>query len=433
MPAGPLADEPGRAVRPELDEPVLLALLEAQARLRAERVAERGPPDADGVEHGGFDDDVGRGVRDLRRCPAHDSGDPEDRLRVADEQRVGIELALDVVERLDALAGSRQAHDDPTVVDRRRIEGVDGLAELEHHVVAHVDDVADRALARRDQAHLDPVRRRPDRDARHVPTHEPRAQPGLQDLDGQAVRDRCPGLRRLGVREADGGARDGGDLAGQADHAQRVAAVGFDVDIEHDIAVELGQWHAERGVRREDEDAVGVAGQAQFVARAQHPVADDAHLLGALDAPVARQDRSRQSDRDALARGDVGGPAHDLEDLARTERHRGQREPVGPGMLLDGQQLAGHDVLPVRAPALDALDLHPEQGQPLGELFGRQVQVDVVGQPGQRHSHRNCSRNRRSFSMYRRRSPTLWRRLAMRSTPIPNAKPWYRSGSRPPY
>ena len=52
---------------------------------------------------------------------------------------------------------AREADDDPAVVDGRGVERVDRLAELEHHVVADVDDVADRPLAGRDEAHLDVV------------------------------------------------------------------------------------------------------------------------------------------------------------------------------------------------------------------------------------------------------------------------------------
>ena len=96
-----------------------------------------------------------------------------------------------------------------------------------------------------------------------------------------------------------------------------VAAVRLDVDVEDDVAVELGQGDAERRVRRQDQDPVGVAGQVQLVARAEHPVADDAHLLGPLDPPVAGQDRAREGDRHALAGGDVRRSADDLERLAR--------------------------------------------------------------------------------------------------------------------
>ena len=92
--------------------------------------------------------------------------------------------------------------------------------------------------------------------------------------------------------------------------------------------------------------------------------------------------------------------------------------------LADLDQLADDDVLPVRAPALDALDLHAEEGQTLGELLRGELDVDVVAQPGQRHPHRNCSRKRRSFSRNRRRSVMPCLSILMRSGPIPNAKPW---------
>ncbi len=101
----------------------------------------------------------------------------------------------------------------------------------------------------------------------------------------------------------------------------------------------------------QDQDPVGVGGQAELVARAEHAVADDAHLLGPLDPPVAGQDRAGQRDRDALAGRDVRRAADDLERLAVADRDPGQRQPVGARMALDGQQLADDDVLPVRAPA----------------------------------------------------------------------------------
>ena len=66
----------------------------------------------------------------------------------------------------------------------------------------------------------------------------------------------------------------------------------------------------------QDQDPVRVGRQAQLVARAEHAVADDAHLLGPLDPAVAGQDRARQGDRDALAGRDVRRAADDLERLA---------------------------------------------------------------------------------------------------------------------
>ncbi len=190
-----------------------------------------------------------------------------------------------------------------------------------------------------------------------------------------------PDLDRIGVREPDRRPGHGRHLACQADHAQRVAAVRLHVDIEHDVAVQVRQRDTERRVGRQDEDAVRVGREVQLVARAQHAVADDAHLLGPLDAPIAGQDRARQRDRDALAGGDVRGATDDLERLAIADRDACERQPVGARMALDAEQLADDDVLPVGAPRLHALDFHPEQRQPFGQLLRRELDVDVVAQP----------------------------------------------------
>ena len=55
-PAGPLGKELRGSVGAEPGQSELLALLEAEAGLAAQRVAERGAPDRDGVEDGRLDD-----------------------------------------------------------------------------------------------------------------------------------------------------------------------------------------------------------------------------------------------------------------------------------------------------------------------------------------------------------------------------------------
>ena len=67
-------------------------------------------------------------------------------------QRVRRQRPLDVVERLELLAVVRGADDDRAAAHRRRVENVDRLAHLEHHVVARVDRVRDGAHAGRRSA-----------------------------------------------------------------------------------------------------------------------------------------------------------------------------------------------------------------------------------------------------------------------------------------
>ena len=73
----PLGDEAGRPVGADPREAELLALLEAQAGLGPQGVAEGRPADADRVEDGRLDDDVGGPLPDLGGGAAHDAGDPE--------------------------------------------------------------------------------------------------------------------------------------------------------------------------------------------------------------------------------------------------------------------------------------------------------------------------------------------------------------------
>ncbi len=87
--AGPLRQQLRRAIRADTCEARLLALLEAQAGLAAQRVAESGAADRDRIEHGRLHDHRGRRVRHLAVCAAHDAGDADRAARVGDDQRVG--------------------------------------------------------------------------------------------------------------------------------------------------------------------------------------------------------------------------------------------------------------------------------------------------------------------------------------------------------
>ena len=356
------------------------------------------PANADRVEDGGLDGDLGRGIGDFALRAAHDAGNTDGARRVRDDQRVWGQLAIDVVQRLEPLSGVSQADDDRSVVNRGAVEGVRGLAQLEHDVVRGVDDVADRAHAGGLKPHLDGVRRGADLRAADPAADESGAQPGLQNLDLESVSDGASGLLDHDLRPANRCPRGCSDLASQSDQAQRIASIGLDVDVQHDVAVQVRELAAERRGGRQDEDALGVGRDLELVARAEHPFRRDAHLLGAFDTAVAGQDGTGQSHGHALARGDVVCPAHDMKRFAGTDVDGGQVQSIGVGMLLDGQQLTYDDRTPVGTPLLDLLDFHAQERQTLGELLGCLLDVDVLTQPAQRDSHRNCSRKRRSFS-----------------------------------
>ena len=164
---------------------------------------------------------------------AHDAGDRGRALGVLDHADVGVEPALHVVQRRHRLARAGAAHGEPAAGHQVGVEGVHGLPGQEHHVVRDVDDVADRALAGRHQARLEPRRRGPEPHVLEQPGGEAGAQVGGVDLDGEAghrvalrmriVRPGRRGERRLGGRV---------DLAGDAVDAEAVGPVRRDLELE---------------------------------------------------------------------------------------------------------------------------------------------------------------------------------------------------------
>ena len=162
------------------------------------------------------------------------------------------------------------------------------LTELVHHVVGHVDHRADRPHPGRHQAPLHPVRRRSIGDLGEPARREPRAEIPVLDRHADVGARLLIGLGKADRWLAQGRAAEGGHLARQADHGERVAPVGLDVDVEHHLAVDRAQVGAQRLllVAAQDEDAVCIPADVELARRAEHAVADHAADLRPLDAPV---------------------------------------------------------------------------------------------------------------------------------------------------
>ena len=91
---------------------------------------------------------------------AHHAADGHGVRRVGDDAHVFCERALGAVERSHLFAGPRAAHDDALLPELIEIEGVHGLAQLEHDVVRDVHHVVDRLFADGFEALAQPVGRR---------------------------------------------------------------------------------------------------------------------------------------------------------------------------------------------------------------------------------------------------------------------------------
>ena len=408
--------------------------LEPAGRLAGQLVPPGAAGDRRGVEVRRLDHDVDRvgAGPDLRGRPAHHAREADRAGVVGDEQVVGVEAALHVVEGGERLARLRPPHHDGPG-QPRRVVGVQRLAQLQHHVVGDVDDQRDGAHPGPEEPPLHPPRRRRRRvDPVDAAGHEAQAAV-VGQRDGPPVTlggGHGHAARGVDVVHVGGD----GDLARQPAHGERVAAVGRDVQLDHRV---VRPDQRERlvaglgGVRRQHEDARVVGPDAELAHRRDHAVGHVPVGLARGDLEAARQHGARQRDHHEVADGEVGGPADHAArglladvDLAPPDRL------LEAGELLDLEHAADlHRAGDLRR-RVDLLDLEADAHEGLaGRLRRRQV-GDVLGQPGLQHTHEGSScqmpkarLNRTSPSTMSRMSGMPLRNCRVRSMPMPNAKP----------
>ena len=157
-------------------------------------------PDADRLEPRRLQRHGRRGVVDLGVGAAHDPGDPDRAVGgVADEEVRWRQLAGHVVQRGQRLALAGEADPEARrIAQRSQVVGVVGLAELEHDVVADVDDVVDRAHPGRRQPLGHPRCGRSDDHAGEHGRREAAAAVAVDDLDRRARAARRPGAPAAG-------------------------------------------------------------------------------------------------------------------------------------------------------------------------------------------------------------------------------------------
>src|SRR5690554_7209792 len=258
-----------------------------------------------------------------------------------------------------------------------------GVTQLQHHVVGDVDDVGDGAHARLGQPVTHPHRRGADGDAPDLPGDEPPAALGVLDGDGET---RVAGHRRQVVgRKTEIDVVMGGQVAGETDHGHRIGAVGPYGEIEDDVGEldELGEGPPQLLFAVEDQDPGVILTQAELALRADHPVRGDAANGALPDLESAGEHRTGNGhghERPGVevpgATDDPGRPAADV--------HLAYPDAVGVRVRPDLEDLADHHAGPIGLQRLDTLDLVTEVGEDDGQLGGvGRGQVDVLLQPAQ--------------------------------------------------
>ena len=347
--------------------------LEADGRLAHEVEVAARARDVALVEAGALEQHVDRAIVNLRVGTAHDAGKCHwARAVVGNDGHVGRERALLAVERGELLAVARGANHDMALAvalgELSEVEGVQGLAREEHHVVGNVHHVADGTAARGDDAARQPLGAGADLDAAHHARHVAAAELGSVDVHVHEV-GRARALLALDGRQLDVCVlvEDGTHLGSHAHHREAVGAVGRDLAVEHHVAraVVLRERHAHGRVSRQDHDAGVVAAKAQLALGAVHAATLDAAQLALLDLDVAGQHRADHGHDDLVTLVEVLGAADDLQrrgvaglvDVLVAHGDLAEPHVVGVGVRLLGEHLAHHHVVEMLAHVLDRLDL----------------------------------------------------------------------------
>ena len=147
------------------------------------------------------------------------------------------------------------------------------------------------------------------------------------------------------------------------------------------------------GAVGEQHDPRVVGAEVDLVLRQDHPVRELAAHRATLERDAVRKDGARQRDGDGRAGTEVPGATDDRARIALADVDPGQLQPVGV-RVLDRVEHAADEEAPEVAVGvdhtarLDALDLRGRDRQPRRELVERHRERHVLGEPGERDSHR---------------------------------------------
>ena len=215
------------------------AALEAMARVAADRVATARGTHRDRIEGRCLDEDRGGLVGDRGLGAALDARERHRALRVGDDEVLGSKSDRRgaFAERQERFALLGETDLDAPAAELREIEDVGRLAELEEDEVGRVDEVVAGDLPDRFEPPPKPLGARTDLDAVDDAAGVERAtfRRVVDDLDRAGTLD---GARlRGGGRPLHAPTGDCGDLAGEREMGEAVAAIGGGLDLEPGFAV----------------------------------------------------------------------------------------------------------------------------------------------------------------------------------------------------
>ncbi len=217
------------------------AALEPDRRFGLEAETLARAPDGGWMEAGALQHHPRRRPVDLRVAAPHHAGHRGRAPAVGNHEHVGIERAVDAVERAQDFAGRGAPDHEAAAVEPPHVERVHRLADLQHHVVRHVDDVVDGADAGGLEAGGQPGGGGADLHIEQLRAVA-RAEIRVAEIHLHRVAAAGGGGRGLRLQRR---APDDGGLAREAGVAQRVGPVRGDLEVDDAVRRGLDAGHLE--------------------------------------------------------------------------------------------------------------------------------------------------------------------------------------------
>ena len=189
--------------------------------------------------------------------------------------------AFGAVERTDFFSGLRAAHHDAFFAELIEIVCVQGMAQLEHHVVRDIHHVIDGFLADGFEALAQPVRRRLNFHAAQYARGESPAKFRRFDLNARGIGDFFRGLLQLRMQRLERQSINGRDFARDAEVAQAVRTIRRDFRVQHRAGG--GFFDRIHGDPGEREPRAQIGRRRRHVHELFQPVVDDFHFLFVAD------------------------------------------------------------------------------------------------------------------------------------------------------
>ena len=369
-------DQLAGAIDRYLGEVGVEALLVVGGGVGAHAEARGGAADAGAVEVGALEEDHLGVVRYLGVLAAHDAGDADGLVLVADAQHAGSQLALVAVQGADGLALARGADHDVPSVHAGEVEGVHRLAVLHHDIVCYVNYIVDRPHAHGGDALAHPLGRGLYLDVAHHARGVARAELGVLDIDLYMLMYVAAGALDYGGVQLQGLAEGHGGLAGQADDGEAVRAVRGYLELDNVVVAAYDGDDVVAGLAGllDDEEAVligvgeVVQREAQLLERAHHAFRELAAEHGGVYLHAAGELGSVERHGDEVADLLVLRAGDYLQQALAADIDLAGPHVVGVVVTHHLNYLADHDAADALAHAGRTLDLGAGHGHRLGEV-----------------------------------------------------------------